>query len=171
MDFLSRSAAATRDLAAALGAVLAEAGSLRSEAAVVALSGPLGAGKTEFVRGLAHGAGGSGDWVASPTFVIANEYPLTGRLADRLVHLDLYRIESEAELEGAGYFDWLGPGAILAIEWADRFPRALPERHLAVQLERVGATGRRIRSRPRGREAEAWDTAWSARLAADPAGA
>jgi len=175
LDFLSRSAAVTRRLAETLGGVLAECSSLRREAAVVALCGPLGAGKTEFVRGLAVGAGGAADWVASPTFVIANEYPLTGLLVERFVHLDLYRIESEAELEAAGYLDWLGPRTIVAAEWADRFPAALPQRHLAVALERSGAVERHIRASGVGSRAQGWDQAWCerwrARLAADPGGA
>lgn len=103
---------------------------------VIGLTGPLGAGKTEWVKGLAAGLGIEPDGVASPTFVIASEY--AGRRP--LVHADFYRLESEGELEAAGFLDWLAPGQIVAIEWADRFPRALPADHIEVRLVRDTAT-------------------------------
>ena len=101
---------------------------------MVALVGPLGAGKTAFVQGLAQGLGVDPDEVSSPTFVIASEYPAAGGL--RLVHADLYRVESEAELETAGFRDLLAPDVVLAIEWADRFPDALPPDRLEVRIGR-----------------------------------
>lgn len=103
---------------------------------VIGLTGPLGAGKTEWVKGLAAGLGVAPELVASPTFVIASEYP--GRRP--LVHADFYRIESEGELEAAGFLDWLAPGRVVAIEWADRFPRALPADRVEVRLARDPAT-------------------------------
>ena len=118
-------------LAAALDAVLERV----SGPLVVALVGPLGAGKTEWVKGLAEGLGVDPSLVASPTFVIASEYP--GRR--RLAHVDLYRIESEAELEAAGFVDLLAPGTVVAVEWADRFPRALPADRVEVRIERPAA--------------------------------
>lgn len=99
----------------------------------MALIGPLGAGKTEWVKGLAEGLGVDPRLVASPTFVIASEYP--GRRP--LAHVDLYRIESEAELEAAGFVDLLAPGAVVAVEWADRFPAALPGDRIEVRIERT----------------------------------
>lgn len=99
---------------------------------VIGLDGPLGAGKTEWVKGLASGLGIAPELVASPTFVIASEYP--GRRP--LVHADFYRLESEGELEAAGFLDWLEPGHIVAIEWAERFPHALPVDHIEVRLAR-----------------------------------
>lgn len=103
---------------------------------VIGLTGPLGAGKTEWVKGLAAGLGIAPDLVASPTFVIASEYP--GRRP--LVHADFYRVESEGELEAAGFLDWLEPGRVVAIEWADRFPHALPTDHVEVRLSRDPGT-------------------------------
>ena len=103
---------------------------------VIGLTGPLGAGKTEWVKGLAAGLGIGPDLVASPTFVIASEYP--GRRP--LVHADFYRVESEGELEAAGFLDWLEPGRVVAIEWADRFPHALPADHVEVRLSRDPGT-------------------------------
>lgn len=90
---------------------------------VLSLEGPLGAGKTCFVKGLAEGLGIDPAAVSSPTFTLIHEYE-GGRLP--LVHMDLYRIESESELEGLGLDDCLaGPGAA-TIEWGGKFSSALP---------------------------------------------
>jgi tRNA threonylcarbamoyladenosine biosynthesis protein TsaE len=132
LRWLSPSPEATREAAAAL------ARCLRGRGLVVALVGPLGAGKTAFVKGLAEGLGLDPAAVASPTFVLASEYPEASGL--RLAHVDLYRVESEAELEAAGFLDLLAPGVLLAVEWADRFPDALPRDRLEVRLARP-ATG------------------------------
>ncbi len=128
MRWRSPSPDATRWAAAAL-ARLVDARGL-----VVALVGPLGVGKTVFAKGLAEGLGLDSTRVASPTFVIACEYASAdGR---RLAHVDCYRVESVAELEGAGFLDLLEPGVLVAVEWANRFPGALPADHLEVALMR-----------------------------------
>ena len=101
---------------------------------MVALVGPLGAGKTVFVKGLAEGLGIDPARVASPSFVIASEYQAPS--GTRLAHVDLYRVESVAELEAAGFLDLLEPGALVAVEWADRFPGALPGDRLELRIER-----------------------------------
>jgi tRNA threonylcarbamoyladenosine biosynthesis protein TsaE len=129
----SRSAAETRAAARRLAAAIEQVAETRAVGLVVALVGPLGAGKTEWVQGFAEGLGVAPGLVASPTFVIASEYP--GRRG--LVHADLYRLESAGELEAAGFLDWLEPGRVVAIEWADRFPEALPADRLEVRIERV----------------------------------
>jgi tRNA threonylcarbamoyladenosine biosynthesis protein TsaE len=122
---------------------------------VVALIGPLGAGKTVFVKGLAEGLGIDSAQVVSPTFVIAaqHEGQPGGATARRLVHVDLYRVGSAAELDDAGWLDWLQPGALVAVEWGGRFPEALPDDHLEVSIEgrtdartiALAATGPRAR--------------------------
>ena len=132
MRWLSRSAAETRDLARRLGEAIEAVAETRAIGLVVGLAGPLGAGKTEWVKGLAEGLGIEEKLVASPTFVIASEYP--GRRP--LAHVDLYRLESEAELEAAGFLDLLEAGAVVAVEWADRFPGALPADRIDVRIAR-----------------------------------
>jgi tRNA threonylcarbamoyladenosine biosynthesis protein TsaE len=85
---------------------------------VLALTGALGAGKTQLVRGLARGLG-SPARVHSPTFVLVHLYE-GGRLP--LHHLDLYRLEGPAEVIGAGLEDYLYPRqAVAVIEWAERW--------------------------------------------------
>jgi len=97
---------------------------------VLALIGPLGAGKTTLVRGIARGLGVPSRCVSSPTFILAQEYP--GRVP--LVHMDLYRIKNVREFEASGLFDGLTERAVAAVEWADRFLPLLPPDRLEITL-------------------------------------
>jgi len=83
---------------------------------VIALSGDLGAGKTQLVRGLARGLGATAR-VHSPTFTLVNEYG-GGRL--RLFHLDLYRLETAEQMASAGIEEFLQPEGVSVVEWAER---------------------------------------------------
>jgi tRNA threonylcarbamoyladenosine biosynthesis protein TsaE len=137
-------AAETQAIAQRLGRLLA-AGD------VLALVGPLGAGKTTFVQGLARGLEVPPDrHVASPTFALVNEHP--GRVP--LVHADLYRIEHERELAELGLIDAFDRAAV-AIEWLDRFPDAAPADRLQVTIEFAPADARRLTFTPQGPRAAA----------------
>jgi len=83
---------------------------------VIGLSGDLGAGKTQFVKGLARGLGITAR-VVSPTFALIHVYE-GGRLA--LFHLDLYRLDSPAQVAAAGLDEYLQPAGVAVIEWAER---------------------------------------------------
>src|SRR5450631_3028823 len=107
--FISHSPAETESLGEQFGRT-AECGF------VFALSGDLGAGKTQLVKGLARGLGISAR-VHSPTFTLVNEYG-GGRL--KLFHLDLYRLETRAQIFSAGVGDFLQPDGVAVIEWAER---------------------------------------------------
>jgi tRNA threonylcarbamoyladenosine biosynthesis protein TsaE len=107
--FTSASAAETREAGRRLG-MAAMAGD------VLFLDGPLGAGKTVLVQGLAEGLDSVAE-VASPTFVLVRQY--RGRL--ELVHADLYRLEDRAEIDALGLMELSAEG-VLALEWADRAP-------------------------------------------------
>ena len=120
-----------RDLAATLSA-----------GSAVLLMGPLGAGKTAFVRGLAEGLGVKPDDVSSPTFTLIQEYR-NGRVP--LLHVDLYRLDDPREIEDLG-LDELGERAVLAIEWAEKLPRR-PAGALVVEIEQADGDTRRIRVR------------------------
>lgn len=89
----------------------------------IALNGPLGAGKTHFVKGIAAGLD-SPDEVTSPTFGLVREYR-GGRLP--LFHFDFYRIESIGELLRLGWDDYADEAGAMVVEWADRFPELFPE--------------------------------------------
>ncbi|MBQ4421940.1 MAG: tRNA (adenosine(37)-N6)-threonylcarbamoyltransferase complex ATPase subunit type 1 TsaE [Schwartzia sp.] len=115
----------TAALAARLGAV-AEAGT------VLCLVGDLGAGKTLFTQGFARGLEVTGE-VTSPTFALMNQY--NGRLP--VTHFDLYRLEREEELDDIGFYEYAEDGrGVVLIEWADKFPDALPEPHIRLEIER-----------------------------------
>lgn len=141
----SKSPEATRELAARLGRLL-EPGD------VVALVGELGAGKTEFVRGLALGLDVPPDVpVSSPSFVLAHEYP--GRLP--LVHLDLYRLEHLPPELLPDLEEYLFGERVAAVEWAERLGELLPENYLEVRLTVTGELTREIAligHGPRGEE-------------------
>ena len=112
---------------------------------VLALSGDLGAGKTQLVKGLARGLGVTAR-VHSPTFTLVNEYG-GGRLT--LFHLDLYRLETAAQLVSAGIEEFLSPDGVAVVEWAERLsalgPRgAGPGRPVAVTIEILSETERKI---------------------------
>jgi len=99
---------------------------------VVLLSGPLGAGKTAFVRGLAVGLGVSAAEVSSPTFTLIHEYR-GGRLT--LFHVDLYRLTS-AGADDLGLQELGVDDGVLAIEWSERLAHRVPG-SVTVRLEPV----------------------------------
>lgn len=109
---------------------------------VLALSGDLGAGKTQFVKGLARGLGITAR-VHSPTFTLVNEYG-GGRL--KLFHLDLYRLETPAQIRSAGIEDFFQPEGVTVIEWAERIPKDALRmtNHRRVEIEVTSETQRKI---------------------------
>jgi tRNA threonylcarbamoyladenosine biosynthesis protein TsaE len=112
---------------------------------VVALSGDLGAGKTQFVKGLARGLGIAAR-VHSPTFTLVNEYG-GGRL--KLFHLDLYRLETREQILSAGIEEFLQPDGVAVVEWAERLKpeagsRKPEEKWIFVKIEILNELERRI---------------------------
>ena len=121
----------------ALGAAIAAALAGRA-GAVIYLNGPLGAGKTTVARGLLRALGVTGT-IRSPTYTLLEPYEWQGRT---LVHLDLYRLKDETELEPLGLRDYPPERCWWLIEWPERAARRLPAPDLAVTLSHDGA-GRR----------------------------
>jgi len=116
---------------------------------VIGLSGDLGAGKTQLVKGLALGLGITGR-IQSPTFALVNEYT-GGRLP--LAHLDLYRLETPEQIVGAGLEDYFNnPPGVAVIEWCERWPAFVPNSEFSgsnprvrlVRIEQTGETERGI---------------------------
>jgi len=129
--FTTRSEAETFDLARRMAA-----GFKGTE--IVLLTGELGAGKTVFAKGIASGAGvADTDRVSSPSFTLVNIYE--GRC--RVFHIDLYRLEREADILDLGWEDFLGEGIVL-VEWAEKL--TFPVKGIGVRIEMVGDDERRI---------------------------
>ena len=111
---------------------------------VIALDGVMGAGKTCLTGGLAQGLG-IAEPAVSPTFVIMRTYAGAGGL--RLFHFDLYRLTGENDLETVGYEECIGPGNVVVVEWPSRCPTSLADFSLALRIEVLDATRRRITAR------------------------
>jgi len=111
---------------------------------IVLLHGDLGAGKTTLVKGIAEGfEAARAEDVTSPTFTLIHEY--RGSRAT-LYHIDLYRIDSQRDLETLGLDDLIDPNCILLIEWGEKFPRLQRDGNVEVTLEQVGVTDRKIQA-------------------------
>lgn len=144
---------------ARLGAAVARA--LRA-GDIIALHGPLGAGKTTLVRAIAAGVGIDAALVSSPTFVVVNEYPAPNETTPDLVHIDAYRLSGADDLDALGWdrlvpADPIAPPAgaaphptahapILLIEWAERIAAALPppDRLARITIEPTDERARRF---------------------------
>jgi tRNA threonylcarbamoyladenosine biosynthesis protein TsaE len=101
---------------------------------VIALSGPLGAGKTTFVKGMAAGLGIT-ETILSPTFVLVLEY----RGKHSLYHFDWYRIDSQKEVEDLGFWDFLEKPGIKVIEWPEKFAKLVPGEAKWIRIEIQGS--------------------------------
>ena len=108
---------------------------------LVALSGELGTGKTQFIKGLARGLGVDRSYqVRSPSFVLINEYP--GRIP--LYHLDLYRLSDEKDLEDMGLEEYLYGSGVAAIEWAEKATPFMPSQHIWIDIRWTGPHSRQL---------------------------
>ncbi len=107
---------------------------------VIALTGDLGSGKTQFVKGFAAGLGAK-TTVTSPTFTLIHEYP-GGRLP--IYHFDFFRIEDSQAAERLGLDEYFFYDGVSVIEWADRFPDLIPENARWLSFETKSETQRAI---------------------------
>ena len=113
---------------------------------VILLEGDLGAGKSEFARGVAKGLGVT-ETVTSPSFTILNVYE-SGKLP--LYHFDWYRLESSEELYELGMDEYLGGNGIALVEWPGRCPDAVPEECLRIRITATAENSRQIEMEPCG---------------------
>jgi tRNA threonylcarbamoyladenosine biosynthesis protein TsaE len=122
-------------------------GSLLFPGAVVALVGPLGAGKTQLVRAVAEGLGiADSRAVSSPTFVLIQEYD--ARLP--IYHFDAYRLRGPAEFFDLGAHEYFEGNGVCLVEWADRVEECLPPEQLRVTIAITGEHARRFTVEGRG---------------------
>ncbi len=138
LTITTESDGATRDIGRRLAALVRPGD-------VVELVGPMGAGKTVFVTGLAEGLGVE-ERVTSPTFIIMRSYR-SGFLP--LVHVDAYRLGSFGEFDDLGVFDEAAEG-VLIIEWGDIVAAGLPEDRLTIRFQRLAESTRTISVEPAG---------------------
>jgi tRNA threonylcarbamoyladenosine biosynthesis protein TsaE len=141
---ISHSVADTERFAADLAATLAGG-------TCIALEGDLGAGKTQFVRGLVRGLGGDPRAVSSPTYVLLHVYgdparpnPAAAQPRIPVFHLDAYRVGGAEDLEAIGFTELLDQGGVVVVEWASRVTELLPPGHIAVTIRAEEPTTRRI---------------------------
>jgi tRNA threonylcarbamoyladenosine biosynthesis protein TsaE len=109
---------------------------------VVVLRGDLGAGKTTLVKGIAEGfQAASQDDVTSPTFTLIHEYRGPSAM---VYHIDLYRVDTQRELDTLALDDLMNEHSVLLIEWGDKFARFQREKDVEIELKRVSETKRII---------------------------
>jgi len=107
---------------------------------LVAISGPLGSGKTVLIQGICEGLGVK-QLVTSPSFIIINEYP-----AEKfwVYHLDLYRLKNIPELINLGYEEYFYGNGVCLIEWAEKARELLPDDRIEIHLKILSETQREI---------------------------
>jgi len=134
-EFHTHSAAETTELGRRLAAEL-------SPPKLVVLSGDLGAGKTTLIKGIAEGfQAASQESVTSPTFTLIHEYRGP---AVNVYHIDLYRIDTQRELDTLALDDLFDEKSVLLIEWGEKFARFVRERDVGISIERLGDNDRKI---------------------------
>jgi len=131
--FTTHSAEETTELGRRLAAEL-------RPGSIVLLRGDLGAGKTTLVKGIAEAfQAAAAEEVTSPTFTLIHEYRGPGVT---LYHIDLYRIDTQRELDTLALDDLMGPQSILLIEWGEKFDRFAKERDVEIAIEHRGGDER-----------------------------
>ena len=108
---------------------------------VVALEGELGAGKTQFAKGVVQGLGGEARAVSSPTFVLMNIYD-TPKM--KVFHLDAYRISGAEDMEAIGFEELLEQNGVVLVEWWQKVREIIPDKHWTVRIEPTSVRGRNI---------------------------
>jgi tRNA threonylcarbamoyladenosine biosynthesis protein TsaE len=134
-SFTTHSAEGTTELGRHLAAEL-------KPGSIVLLRGDLGAGKTTMVKGIAEGLkAAKADYVTSPTFTLIHEYRGP---AVTLYHIDLYRIDTQRELDTLALDDLMSQQSILLIEWGEKFERFAKERDVEIAIEHGGGDDRLV---------------------------
>ena len=135
IEFITNSYKETEALGEKLAAKL-------ENGAFVAFYGDLGAGKTAFIRGMGNVICPDAE-VCSPTYAIINEYIRDGRTV--MCHVDAYRIGDDDDLYSTGFYDCCEyPKVVMAVEWSENIPFAVPDDAIRVSIFKLGENGRRI---------------------------
>ena len=131
--------AGLQELGAAAGRFLEET----AGRSLIALYGPMGAGKTTFTAAVCKALGVEEDAIGSPTFAIVNEY--RARSGESIFHFDFYRMTKPEEALDIGLYDYLDSGCLCIMEWPENIKGLLPEETLEVHVS-VNADGSRTLS-------------------------
>ena len=132
-EYTTHSAAETEELAARLAGEF-------PKGTVIGFLGDLGAGKTAFTRGFVKGLGINAE-VSSPTFAICNDYIGDGA---RVMHYDMYRVDSWGDLDSVGFFDALDSGAYILCEWSENVFGALPDNAVIIKIDKLSDSDRKF---------------------------
>ncbi len=116
------------------------------EGSVVALIGPLGAGKTRLVQAMAEACGVERRDVVSPTFVLVHEY----HARRPVIHIDAYRVRDDDEFLALGVEEYFAPPNLVFVEWADRVADCLPQQRIEIAITVTGEDSREFRITGRG---------------------
>ena len=122
-------------------AIAAEVAAQLKGGECIALAGDLGAGKTQFVRGLVRGLGGDPRAVSSPTYVLLHVYD-SARL--KVFHLDAYRVQGVDDFDSIGFSELLEQKGIVVVEWPSRVEALLPKDSVQITIETTAETDRKI---------------------------
>src|SRR5688572_28272473 len=114
----------------------------KQKGGVIALTGELGAGKTTFTQGFAKGLGIE-DKIISPTFVLIRQHPIPDT-SQMLYHLDLYRLEADADFKQLGFEDMVSGNNIVVIEWAEKALHLLDIPYTQITFKKIGENSREI---------------------------
>ncbi len=149
-QFITNSATETKERAKAMAAQALKDSSLQKEAAVFALQGDLGGGKTTFTQGFAQGMGIK-EKILSPTFVLMKKFGISENSCSNLCkfatfyHIDCYRLTESKEIMDLGLKEILsGPGNIVVIEWADKIKEFLPKNTIWIEFVFEGKNKRKL---------------------------
>jgi tRNA threonylcarbamoyladenosine biosynthesis protein TsaE len=116
-----------------------------SSGSLVVLRGELGAGKTQFTKGIGKFFGIDADEISSPTYTLVNEFDVASGTITKMFHLDCYRFEKPEELLELGVEEYLYPKhGVTIIEWPERIESYLPERRIEVVIEVLSLNERKI---------------------------
>jgi len=134
----------TRAFGQLVGRIINQLGETRNRAFIISLEGPLGSGKTEWLRGFIRYFAPK-EQVLSPTFILMREIPLNHSFFKKIYHLDCYRFKNEKEIEVLGFKDIIRqPKNLVVIEWGDRLKKILPSGIWRLKFKHQGLKKRKI---------------------------
>lgn len=119
----------------------------------IALSGTLGAGKTQWTRNFCHALGVPPEAITSPTYVLLQHYRGTEL---EIYHLDFYRLENDQQVYDLGFDELQELPVIIVVEWADKFPATLPADRLDLHLSVIAENNRLATLRATGTASTTW---------------